>query len=697
MAVLTVQPLQKMPITALKGVGKAIADKLAKLSIFSIQDILFHLPMRYQDRTRIIPIRNLREGDYALIEGEVVTNQIKFGKRRHLLVTLQDGNSFMQLRFFHFNKAQQDQLAIGVRVQCFGEAHFWTGGCAMVHPEYRVVNDVNIISDVDQHLTPIYPTTEGLHQTMWRKLTQQALMYACGEGFLDDLLPKDILEKYSFVSLSDALWYVHRPPPDADQNLLLEGKHPAQRRLAFEELLAHQLSIEKLRQAWQQHAAPALPVQDNEKFLQNLPFTLTNAQQKAIQEISHDLTLSVPMSRLVQGDVGSGKTIVAALAALQAIINGYQVAIMAPTEILAEQHYQNFSAWFESLNIKTTWLVGSLTSAQKRSATEDIALGLAQIIIGTHALFQEAITFKKLGLIIIDEQHRFGVQQRLALREKGRHEQYYPHQLIMTATPIPRTLVMTSYADLDISIIDELPPGRTPVQTAVLSESKRGQILSKVSELCEQGGQVYWVCALIEESETLQCQAAENTAVALQEALPNVKVGLLHGRMKPQEKELIMQQFTNNELQLLVATTVIEVGVNVPNASLMVIENAERLGLAQLHQLRGRVGRGAKQSHCILLYKAPLSDIAKERLEVIRSTTDGFKIAEQDLRIRGPGDVLGTRQTGYQQFRIADIMRDSDLLLYMKQHVELMHTKYPEKVDKLIYRWIGDRDRYIYS
>jgi len=623
----------------------------------------------------------------------------------------------------------------------------------MVHPEYRVIDDTkNVISEVDQHLTPIYPTTEGLHQTMWRKLTQQALSYASNEGFLEEFLPIEILKKYNqdfrtlvrkhkrdgesrgeqrsaplasptariqfaqaiktrkeertkcetpdnFISLSEALSYVHRPPPDADQNLLLDGKHPAQRRLVFEELLAHQLIMAKLRESWRQQVAPSfkhIPESSN-NFLKTLSFKLTQAQEKAIQEISHDLSLTVPMSRLLQGDVGSGKTIVAALAALQVVDQGYQVAIMVPTEILAEQHYEHFSIWFNPLKIKTTSLMGSLTVNQKRSAIDDIRLGLSQIIIGTHALFQENIQFKKLGLIIIDEQHRFGVEQRLALREKGKNDEYYPHQLIMTATPIPRTLVMTSYADLDVSIIDELPPGRTPVNTTILSELKREQLLSKVNALCEQGRQIYWVCALIEESENLQCQAAENTASVLQQALPHIKVGLLHGRMKAREKEEVMQKFVANELQLLVATTVIEVGVNVPNASLMVIENAERLGLAQLHQLRGRVGRGSVESHCILLYKAPLSDIAKDRLTVIRETNDGFKIAEEDLKIRGSGDVLGTQQTGLQQFRIADVIRDRDLLPKMTQYVHLIQSSYPEITDKLIHRWIGDRDRYMHA
>lgn len=695
MSAKNIQALQQLSVTVLKGVGQAVAEKLAKLNIITIQDILFHLPMRYQDRTRVVPIRNLRHGDYALIEGEVVTSQIKFGKKRQLSVTLQDLSGTIQLRFFHFNKSQQQQLEAGTKLQCFGEVQVWNNGRVMVHPEYRLLQDA-APSKVNEHLTPIYPSTEGLHQTMWRKLTEQALLYAREKGVVEDYIPHEILVEQNFMLLADALCYVHRPPPDADQTLLLEGKHPAQRRLAFEELLAQQLSMYQLRQSMRQHQAPTFTVDETQQaaFLKNLAFTLTAAQQKVQQEISHDLQQTRPMLRLVQGDVGSGKTVVAALAALQAISNGYQVAIMAPTEILAEQHYQTFRKWLEPMSLRTAWLTGSLTAKQRRDTLENIALGLDQLIVGTHALFQDDVVFKKLGLVIIDEQHRFGVHQRLALREKGRSGNSYPHQLIMTATPIPRTLAMTAYADLDVSIIDELPPGRTPVNTVVVSQSRREEILERVRELCSSGGQVYWVCPLIEESENLQCQAAEQTEQTLRELLPEINIGLVHGRLRPAEKEHVMQKFTGGETALLVATTVIEVGVNVPNASLMVIENAERLGLAQLHQLRGRVGRGAAHSHCVLLYKAPLSDIAKERLALMRETTDGFKIAEKDLEFRGPGEVLGTRQTGLQQFRVADLLRDRDLLMLARKQMKIIINQYPDAVHKLIHRWVGERKEY---
>lgn len=696
MPALTTQALQQLPVTSLKGVGSAISDKLAKLNIFSVQDILFHLPTRYQDKTRVVPIRSLRDGDYALIEGEVVTSQIKFGKKRQLVVTLQDAGSFIQLRFFHFNKSQQQQLQIGTKLQCFGEAHYWQGGCVMVHPEYRKV-DEQATSEVNQHLTPIYPSTDGLHQVMWRKLTDQALAYVRDDAAIEDYVPEEILSQHNFMFLAEALSYVHRPPPDANQNLLLEGKHPAQRRLAFEELLAQQLSMYKLRQSLHKQQAPVFEPHDREvkQFLATLPFELTKAQQRVQHEITQDITQAFPMLRLVQGDVGSGKTVIAAIAALQAVVSGYQVAIMAPTEILAEQHYHNFTAWFSEFNIKVSWLTGSLTAKQKRSTLEDISLGLSKIVVGTHALFQAEVNFQCLGLLVIDEQHRFGVHQRLALREKGRTGDKYPHQLIMTATPIPRTLTMTAYADLDVSLIDELPPGRKPVNTVVLNQTRRNEILTKAEALCLEGGQVYWVCPLIEESENLQCQAAEQTFSDLQQQLKSLNVGLIHGRMATKEKEQVMRQFDQGELQLLVATTVIEVGVNVPNATLMIIENAERLGLAQLHQLRGRVGRGAKQSHCVLLFKAPLSHIAKERLAVMRETNDGFRIAEKDLQLRGPGEVLGTRQTGMQQFRIADLLRDSDLLTNMHKNVRIIFTHHPKSVDALIHRWVGQRQNYV--
>tara|TARA_R110000868_G_scaffold380784_1_gene646925 strand:+ start:95291 stop:97348 length:2058 start_codon:yes stop_codon:yes gene_type:complete len=685
-------------VSELHGVGKQLTEKLAKLDIHSVQDILFHLPSRYQDRTRITPMRNLRHGDHAVIEGEVLKADVAFGKKRSLNVTLKDASGFVQLRFFYFNKAQQQQLKTGVRLRCFGEARSWQGGCTMIHPEYRQVKKGEPL-DVAENLTPIYPTTEGLNQNKWRQLSDQALAYVERDIAIADYLPEAILKQYQLMNLKDALLYVHRPPPDADQPALVEGVHPAQQRLAFEELLAFQLSMQQLRKQAQQYEAPILTAQTDclKRFQKNLSFELTNAQQRVVKDITDDIVKPVPMLRLIQGDVGSGKTVVAAIAALLAVDNDYQVAIMAPTELLAGQHLINFTAWLEPLGIRVGWLSGSLTVKQRRSSLENIAMGLDQVIIGTHALFQEAVEFKQLALVIIDEQHRFGVHQRLALHDKGKQGDVHPHQLIMTATPIPRTLAMTAYADLDTSVIDELPPGRTPVKTAVVGNTRRQEVVERVNEMCQAGGQVYWVCTLIEESENLQCQAAEDATSKLRAQLPELNIGLVHGRMSAKEKEQVMTAFANNELQLLVATTVIEVGVNVPNATLMIIENAERLGLAQLHQLRGRVGRGAKESHCVLLYQAPLSHIAKDRLTTMRETTDGFKIAEKDLQIRGPGEVLGTRQTGLQQFQIADILRDQGLLPEIQQLAGQFISQYPEQSQQLIQRWVGSKQQFAHA
>lgn len=685
------------PVTLLKGVGPSIAEKLEKLGINSIQDLLFHLPYRYQDRTRILKIRDLREGDYALIKGEIVKSQIKFGKKRHLLVTLTDKTGFVQLRFFHFTKKQQDRLSPGTMLQCFGEVHHWNGQCVIVHPEYRDATE-EIQTQVEENLTPIYPSTEGLHQRFWLKFTAEALLFLTADTLIEEYLPAEILAKYAFMPLSEALLYLHRPPPDADQNLLLNGQHPAQKRLAFEELLAHQLSMHRLRQSVQNHRAHLLKVNPEltENFCNNLPFKLTLAQERVKTEIFADLNTHVPMLRLLQGDVGSGKTIIAALAALQAVSSGCQVAIMAPTEILAEQHYKNFLAWFEPYSIKISCLISSMPAKIKTTQIAAIANAESQIIVGTHALFQMGIEFKKLGLIVIDEQHRFGVNQRMALREKGFKEQCYPHQLIMTATPIPRTLAMTAYADLDVSILDELPPGRIEIKTSVLNQQKRVELIEGVLARCQQGEQIYWVCPLIEESEVLECEAAEKIFEELKIILPELTIGLIHGRMRSQEKDAVMQAFSAGQINLLVATTVIEVGVNVPNATLMVIENAERLGLAQLHQLRGRVGRGVKESHCVLLYKSPLSQLAQNRLAIMRKTTDGFILAEEDLKNRGSGEILGTRQTGLQQFKIADLLRDKDLL----QEVRLVSKYFFNQSDltqKLISRWLGQRENYVHA
>lgn len=546
-------------------------------------------------------------------------------------------------------------------------------------------------------LTPIYPATEGIAQLKLRALTAQALQMLAGDSaLLPELLPPELLDEVRMPDLIEAVRYVHRPPTDAPVAALMDGSHPAQQRLAFEELLAHHLSLRQLRQKADRSRAPVISGDSDlaRKFRASLPFQLTGAQQRVATEILHDLAKPHPMMRLVQGDVGCGKTVVAALAALDCIGAGYQAAVMAPTELLAEQHYRNFTSWFAPLGLKPAWLTGRQPVAQRRETLERLRNGQAPIAIGTHALFQEDVAFAKLALVVIDEQHRFGVHQRLALREKGAQADVYPHQLIMTATPIPRTLAMTAYADLDVSAIDELPPGRTPVKTAVISDARRAEVVARVRRACVEGKQVYWVCPLIEESEVLQCQAAEDTAAALTSALPELNIGLVHGRMASRLKERAMAHFTSGDIQLLVATTVIEVGVDVPNASLMIIENAERLGLAQLHQLRGRVGRGAVESGCVMLYHAPLSAAARARLEVMRETNDGFEIARRDLELRGPGELLGTRQAGELHLRIADLTRDAPLVPKVQQAATLLLERYPERVAPLVRRWLGDNSRY---
>ncbi|EAR62749.1 ATP-dependent DNA helicase RecG [Neptuniibacter caesariensis] len=687
------QQLAQIPVSELKGVGTALELKLHNLGIRTIQDLLFHLPLRYQDRTRIVPIGSLRPSDESVIEGEVKIADISRGKRRSLLCRIQDGTGTLTLRFFHFSAAQKNNLKPGTRIRCFGEARTGASGLEIVHPEYKKVDSDELVP-VEECLTPIYPTTEGLHQGRLRALTDQALDYL-KRGALQELIPEQLRQGWKFPGLNDAVAYLHRPPVDVDQHLLLEGLHPAQRRLAFEELVSHHLSLLKLRQKTRKKGAPELPGNGDlvKPFLQQLPFPLTGAQQRVSQEVARDLALPYPMLRLVQGDVGSGKTVVAALAALQSVESGLQAAVMAPTEILAEQHFINFSNWLEPLGIKVAWLAGKLKGKQRKTQLEAIREGEARVVVGTHALFQEEVVFSDLGLVVIDEQHRFGVHQRLSLREKGRNGELAPHQLIMTATPIPRTLTMSAYADLDCSIIDELPPGRTPVNTVVIADNRRDEVIQRVRKACAEKRQVYWVCTLIEESEALQCQAAEVTAEQLTEALPELRIGLVHGRMKPAEKADIMQKFKSAELDLLVATTVIEVGVDVPNASVMIIENPERLGLAQLHQLRGRVGRGSVESFCVLMYQAPLSNQGRERLAVMRETTDGFRIAEKDLELRGPGEVLGTRQTGVMQFKMADLQRDSDMLDKVKMLAQQLQ-EWPDFADSIVERWLGRGEDY---
>lgn len=682
------------PVKLLRGVGPAVQEKLQRLNIHTIQDILFHLPLRYQDRTQLTPLGALELNEEVVVEAEVQAADIAVGRRRALLVKIHDGTGSATLRFFHFSAVQQKQFSSGSQIRLFGEVRRGPAGFEFVHPEYHFIAEN--AEPLATTLTPVYPSTEGLAQTTWRKLTDQALLILNQSNQLEELLPEALRQQINLMPLRDALNWVHRPPAEVSLFTLTNNNVPPIQRLAFEELLAHHLSMQALRNQIRAHQAPV--VKNNSpligQFLQNLPFKPTAAQQRVSQEIEQDLGQNQPMLRLVQGDVGSGKTLVAALAALKAVSAGYQVALMAPTEILAEQHLKNFSAWCEPLNISVGWLSGKSKVKQRREALEQFADGRHHIAIGTHALFQEDVAFAKLGLVIIDEQHRFGVHQRLALRQKGERNGIVPHQLIMTATPIPRTLAMTAYADLDTSIIDELPPGRTPITTLLVNGERRDSIVERVAANCEAKRQAYWVCTLIEESELLQAQAAETTAVQLQQALPQIRVGLVHGGLKAAEKQAIMAEFKSGVIDLLVATTVIEVGVDVPNASLMVIENAERLGLAQLHQLRGRVGRGSQQSFCVLLYQAPLSRTAKARLSLLRETQDGFKIAEKDLELRGAGEVLGTRQTGEIGFRIADLARDQALLDAVKTSSEWLSNRAKEQIPLLIQRWLGENPQY---
>lgn len=685
----------KHSLTSLKGVGEKIATRLAQLKIYSIEDLLFHLPLRYEDRTQITPIGALRPGTHAVIQGKVELSEIKFGRKRMLLSRVSDGTGFITIRFFHFSASQKAQLARGVEIRCYGEVRSGNGGFEMAHPEYQRINSATPLP-VEETLTPVYPTTEGVHQLSMRKLMQQALQRLDDPDFLKDVIPQSFWPLENIPTLSQAIQFIHRPTPDANVTELLSGHHRMQQRLILEEMVAHTLSLRQLRKRAQQHQAAPLIVNGSMfgKLLESLPFKLTGAQRRVIEDIAQDVSKNFPMQRLVQGDVGSGKTIVALLAMLYAVDSEQQTVIMAPTEILAEQHFSNFKTLLEKLDIKLAWLSGKMKAAERQQALQQIEQGEAKIIVGTHALFQEQVKFNRVGMVVIDEQHRFGVHQRLALMEKGIQQGVYPHQLIMTATPIPRTLSMTIYADLDVSVINELPPGRKHIETVVIPDTRREEVMVRVHQACQQGKQVYWVCTLIEESEVLQCQAAEDTAQQLSTALEDIKVGLLHGRMKSEEKEHVMQQFKNAEIDLLVATTVIEVGVDVPNASLMIIENAERLGLSQLHQLRGRVGRGELESACVLMYHGNLSRNATERLGVMRDTNDGFRIAEKDLEIRGPGEVLGTRQTGQLELKIADLQRDQHLMPKVIQMTDDILRTSEDIPDVLIRRWTGSNSHY---
>jgi len=681
------------PVTALRGVGAALAERLARLGVTRVADLMFLLPLRYEDRTQLSLIGSLQPGTRAAVEGEIQLCEIAYRGRRQLLCRIADGSGMLTLRFFYFSASQQQNLARGTRLRCFGEVRRGPLGLEMVHPEYRRL--FAAAAPLEETLTPIYPSTEGVPQARLRALIGEALREAQRSG-LPDFLAEGAALPAGLPTLRQALDYLHAPPRGAKLAELAAGAHPAQRRLAFEELLAHHLALKLRKRALKTDPAPPLADQDGlgRRFIASLPFALTRAQARSLREAEGDLCASVPMVRLLQGDVGCGKTVIAAAAAARAAGSGMQAALMAPTELLAQQHWQNFRDWFAPLGETVALVSGALPARTRRSALSAIASGEIRVVVGTHALFQEGIEFDRLALVIVDEQHRFGVQQRLKLAEKGQKAGQLPHQLIMTATPIPRTLAMTAYADLDISVIDEMPPGRTPVQTVVVSEQRRADVVARIVQVCRAGRQVYWVCPLIEESDELRAQAAEAAAAQLTAALPDVKVALVHGRMAAVAREQAMLAFKAGRIQLLVATTVIEVGVDVPNATLMVIENAERMGLAQLHQLRGRVGRGAQASSCVLLYRAPLSALARARLEVIRKSADGFEIARRDLELRGPGEFLGTRQTGLAQLRVADLMRDADLLPRVQQSAERLLADSPDDVAALTARWIGAGERY---
>ncbi|WP_319380640.1 ATP-dependent DNA helicase RecG [Thiomicrorhabdus sp.] len=721
-------PLQlEAELTELKGVGPKLLEKLHKLGLFVIQDLLLHLPLRYQDKTRLLAIESLLPGSEVQTEGSIISQAMTRSGRNSLVVKIQSlGGAVLTLRFFHYHYRQAQSFVRGKHLRVFGEVRLGPNGLEMVHPAYQFI-DPHAPPALENTLTPVYPTTEGLGQPSLLKLISQALS-ALKPHPLAELLPPPLLEELQLPTLTDALFTLHQPQADDDLIAIKQFRHPAQQRLIVEEMISQQIGLQKLRQQEQKRSAPVFPSSRRvNELLASLPFSLTSAQQRVLQEIQHDLQRPHPMQRLVQGDVGSGKTVIAALAAIQAAEAGFQVAVMAPTEILAEQHLNAFQEWLEPLEIEVAWLNGRMKTAERRYQLARIENGDAQVVIGTHALFQDAVNFRKLGLAIIDEQHRFGVHQRLALQQKGqsiilegetdevpsatsnqtanehrkpesnkkmvqnRLSEVHPHQLIMTATPIPRTLAMTAYGDLDLSIIDELPPGRKPIDTAVINNNKRFEVMEHLYQRCKDGVQAYWVCPLIEESELLHAQAAEVTANQFSERWPDLRIGLVHGRLKGEQKALVMQAFKTHELDLLVATTVIEVGVNVPNASLMIIENAERLGLAQLHQLRGRVGRGEKQSHCVLLYQSPLSETGKARLQIMRETNDGFRIAEEDLNLRGPGEILGTRQTGGLQFRIADLKRDARWVPVAKQWSEQIVANNAPLADALQNRWIGQR------
>ncbi|WP_049116769.1 ATP-dependent DNA helicase RecG, partial [Burkholderia cepacia] len=680
-------------------------DKLAKLGLTRSIDLVLHLPMRYEDETTLTPIGELLPGGIAQTEGVVFDNEVAYRPRRQLVVKIQDDDGEqLVLRFLNFYGSQVKQMAVGQRLRVRGDVRGGFFGMEMVHPAVRVVE---ADAPLPQVLTPVYPSTAGVSQAYLRKAIENAVERTPLPELLPPEIQRDYLKPLDVPTLEQAVRILHHPRVDSDEAALMDGSHPAWTRIKFEELLAQQLSLKRAHEERRTRAAPAMPRRTasdadalTTRLYAALPFTLTGAQARVVDEIARDLTLAHPMQRLLQGDVGSGKTVVAALAATQAIDAGYQAALMAPTEILAEQHARKLRAWLEPLGVTVAWLAGSLKAKEKRAAIEAAALGTAQLVIGTHAIIQDTVEFARLGLVIVDEQHRFGVEQRLALRAKAANaangaRDFQPHQLMMSATPIPRTLAMTYYADLEVSTIDELPPGRTPVLTRLVGDARREEVIARVREAALTGRQVYWVCPLIEESETLQLQTAVETYETLAAALPELKVGLVHGRLSPADKAAVMEAFTRNEVQLLVATTVIEVGVDVPNASLMVIEHAERFGLAQLHQLRGRVGRGTAASVCVLLYTGPLSLTGRERLKTMRETTDGFEIARRDLEIRGPGEFLGARQSGAAMLRFANLETDGWLIDPAREAATRLIAAYPEIVTQHLARWLGAREQYL--
>ncbi len=673
--------------------SEALQKKLAKIGLHREADLLVHLPLRYEDETRITPVSAALSGEPVQIEVVVQGSDIQFRPRRQMIVRAADESGEVTLRFFSFYPSQQAALSEGSRIRAFGEVRGGFFGAEMVHPRFRKVRDDEALPS---ELTPIYPSTAGLANSALQKLIGKALAV----GDLSDTLPDDLRQRLKLPALARSLRFLHTPPPGTDLNTLHARNHPAWRRVKFDEVLAQQLSLRRAYLARREQGAPVLVARDDlgARLLDSLPFGLTGAQLRAMAEIADDLAQPYPMQRLLQGDVGAGKTIVAALAACQAISAGWQAAFMAPTEILAEQHYLKLKDWLEPLGVRVAWLSGSLKSKAKREQLAATAAE-AQLVVGTHALIQEGVDFARLGLAIVDEQHRFGVAQRLALRKKGDN----PHQLMMSATPIPRTLAMSYYADLDVTVLDELPPGRTPIKTRLVADNRRDDVVGFVRKAVEEGRQAYWVCPLIEESEALQLQTAQETYESLVEHFSDfgenfrLTVGLVHGRLKADEKQAVMAAFAAGEIDVLVATTVIEVGVDVPNASLMVIEHAERFGLSQLHQLRGRVGRGKYESSCVLIYAGPLGEIARQRLKIIFENTDGFEIARQDLQIRGPGEFVGARQSGVPLLRYADLEMDADLLEMARDVAEEMLTQHPELAEKHLQRWLGSREELLKS